>query len=124
LINEESAQRVIVQSKVISRLRQYLASRDFMEVQTPTLWNHQGGATATPFETSSVAFGSTSSLYLRIAPELFLKQLVIGGFDRVFEIGKVFRNEGVDATHHPEFTICEFYQGMCVCVCVWLLMHD
>ncbi|GMF17187.1 unnamed protein product [Phytophthora lilii] len=73
------------------------------------LFSAVGGAAAQPFVTSSRALGK--DLYLRIAPELFLKQLVIGGFDRVFEIGKVFRNEGIDATHNPEFTICEFYQA-------------
>lgn len=80
-----------------------------MEVETPMLFSAAGGAAAQPFVTNSRALGK--DLYLRIAPELFLKQLVIGGFDRVFEIGKVFRNEGIDATHNPEFTICEFYQA-------------
>lgn len=96
-------------AKVVRGIRRYLEDRHFVEVETPMLFSAAGGAAAQPFVTSSRALGS--DLYLRIAPELFLKQLVIGGFDRVFEIGKVFRNEGIDATHNPEFTICEFYQA-------------
>ncbi|KAJ0401865.1 hypothetical protein P43SY_007799 [Pythium insidiosum] len=96
-------------TKVIRGIRRYLEDRGFLEVETPMLFTAAGGAAAQPFVTRSRALGK--DLYLRIAPELFLKQLVIGGFDRVFEIGKVFRNEGIDATHNPEFTICEFYQA-------------
>ncbi|KAL4118706.1 hypothetical protein PRIC2_011031 [Phytophthora ramorum] len=96
-------------AKVVRGIRRYLEDRHFMEVETPMLSSAAGGAAAQPFVTNSRALGK--DLYLRIAPELFLKQLVIGGFDRVFEIGKVFRNEGIDATHNPEFTICEFYQA-------------
>ncbi|DBA04285.1 TPA: hypothetical protein N0F65_002047 [Lagenidium giganteum] len=96
-------------AKVIKGIRQYLEDRGFLEVETPMLFTAAGGAAAQPFVTHSRALGK--DLYLRIAPELFLKQLVIGGYDRVFEIGKVFRNEGIDATHNPEFTICEFYQA-------------
>ncbi|KAL3672675.1 hypothetical protein V7S43_001969 [Phytophthora oleae] len=96
-------------AKVVRGIRRYLEDRNFVEVETPMLFSAAGGAAAQPFVTNSRALGQ--DLYLRIAPELFLKQLVIGGFDRVFEIGKVFRNEGIDATHNPEFTICEFYQA-------------
>ncbi|OWZ07639.1 Lysine-tRNA ligase [Phytophthora megakarya] len=96
-------------AKVVRGIRRYLEDREFVEVETPMLFTAAGGAAAQPFVTNSRALGK--DLYLRIAPELFLKQLVIGGFDRVFEIGKVFRNEGIDATHNPEFTICEFYQA-------------
>ncbi|KAG2529491.1 hypothetical protein JM18_002753 [Phytophthora kernoviae] len=96
-------------AKVVRGVRKYLEDRNFVEVETPMLFSAAGGAAAQPFVTNSRALGK--DLYLRIAPELFLKQLVIGGFDRVFEIGKVFRNEGIDATHNPEFTICEFYQA-------------
>ncbi|KAF4144100.1 tRNA synthetases class II [Phytophthora infestans] len=96
-------------AKVVRGIRKYLEDRNFIEVETPMLFSAAGGAAAQPFVTNSRALGK--DLYLRIAPELFLKQLVIGGFDRVFEIGKVFRNEGIDATHNPEFTICEFYQA-------------
>lgn len=96
-------------AQIIKGIRRYLEDRDFLEVETPMLFTAAGGAAAQPFVTNSRALAK--DLYLRIAPELFLKQLVIGGFDRVFEIGKVFRNEGIDATHNPEFTICEFYQA-------------
>lgn len=96
-------------AKVVKGIRRYLEDRDFIEVETPMLFSAAGGAAAQPFVTTSRALGK--ELYLRIAPELFLKQLVIGGFDRVFEMGKVFRNEGIDATHNPEFTMCEFYQA-------------
>lgn len=96
-------------AKVVRGIRRYLEDRGFLEVETPMLFSAAGGAAAQPFVTKSRALGS--DLFLRIAPELFLKQLVIGGYDRVFEIGKVFRNEGIDATHNPEFTICEFYQA-------------
>ncbi|KAG1706866.1 hypothetical protein DVH05_028706 [Phytophthora capsici] len=96
-------------AKVVRGIRRYLEDRNFVEVETPMLFSAAGGAAAQPFVTNSRALGK--DLYLRIAPELFLKQLVIGGFDRVFEFGKVFRNEGIDATHNPEFTICEFYQA-------------
>lgn len=96
-------------AKVVKGIRRYLEDRDFIEVETPMLFSAAGGAAAQPFVTASRALGK--DLYLRIAPELFLKQLVIGGFDRVFEMGKVFRNEGIDATHNPEFTMCEFYQA-------------
>jgi len=96
-------------AKVVRGIRRYLEDRGFLEVETPMLFSAAGGAAAQPFVTKSRALGS--ELFLRIAPELFLKQLVIGGYDRVFEIGKVFRNEGIDATHNPEFTMCEFYQA-------------
>lgn len=87
---------------IITRVSQFLKDRGFTQVQTPILSSHAGGATAEPFITKE-------GLSLRIAPELWLKQLIIGGFERVFEIGQSFRNEGIDATHNPEFTTCEFY---------------
>ncbi|ETV76394.1 lysine-tRNA ligase [Aphanomyces astaci] len=96
-------------AKVIRHIRRYLEDLDFIEVETPILCTSAGGAAAKPFTTESRALNT--KLYLRIAPELYLKQLVIGGMDRVFEIGKVFRNEGVDQSHNPEFTMCEFYQA-------------
>ena len=112
LISNTTARNVLKSRfAIISLLRQYLESKDFIEAETPILNINAGGAVARPFTTSSIALGSTAPpLNLRIAPELYLKQLVIGGFDRVFEIGKVFRNEGIDSTHNPEFTTCEFYQ--------------
>lgn len=99
----------LTRSKVINSLRSFLDSRGFVEVETPMLQKHPGGAIAKPFETYLHAHHA--SLYMRIAPELYLKQLIVGGIDRVYEIGKQFRNEGVDLTHNPEFTTCEFYQA-------------
>jgi lysyl-tRNA synthetase len=98
-----------LRSAVIHALRTELHERDFTEVETPVFSNSAGGAVARPFITHHHALGI--DLYMRIAPELHLKRLVVGGFDRVFEIGKVFRNEGIDATHNPEFTILEAYQA-------------
>jgi len=96
-------------SKVISALRVALEARDFIEVETPMLQTQVGGAAARPFVTHHNALDM--DLYLRIAPELFLKRLLVGGLERVFEINRNFRNEGLDATHNPEFTMVEFYQA-------------
>lgn len=96
-------------AKIMSYLRKFLNDRDFLEVETPILNAQAGGALAKPFLTQSEAL--KQKYELRIAPELFLKQLIIGGYERVFEIGKVFRNEGIDATHNPEFTSIEFYMA-------------
>jgi len=120
----------VLRSRVLASLRRFLEQEGFLEVETPILWTSHGGANARPFKTESHALsaaehqqqqqprptssdghGSGLPLFLRIAPELFLKQLVIGGIDRVFEISKVFRNEGMDSTHNPEFTTCEFYKA-------------
>lgn len=95
----------------VRAVRAFLDARGFLEVETPVLWGQSGGASATPFLTRSRAFGSGLELSLRIAPELFLKRLLVGGAERVYELGKVFRNEGVDHNHNPEFTTCEFYQA-------------
>jgi len=91
-------------------MRQFLLDSSFLEVQTPILASSAGGAIARPFTTSATEFPE-KTLAMRIAPELWLKRLIIGGFERVFEIGPVFRNEGLDGTHNPEFTTCEFYQA-------------
>ncbi|KAF0976745.1 hypothetical protein FDP41_004040 [Naegleria fowleri] len=99
----------LTRSKTISYIRKFFSSRGFLEVETPVLSEKSGGANAKPFETHLNAMDI--DLKLRIAPELYLKQLVIGGMDRVFELGKVFRNEGMDTTHNPEFTSCEAYQA-------------
>jgi len=94
-------------NKVIDHVRQYLRNLNFIEVETPMMNMIPGGATARPFETYHNELDM--KLYMRIAPELYLKTLVVGGMNRVFEIGKQFRNEGMDMTHNPEFTTCEFY---------------
>eukprot|EP01125_Pyxidicula_operculata_P007033 TRINITY_DN2406_c1_g1_i2.p1 TRINITY_DN2406_c1_g1~~TRINITY_DN2406_c1_g1_i2.p1 ORF type:complete len:446 (+),score=92.41 TRINITY_DN2406_c1_g1_i2:203-1540(+) len=98
-----------LRSQVIKSLRSYLDDQGFTEVETPILSVSSGGALAKPFVTNSISL--STPLSLRIAPELFLKQLVVGGLDRVYEIGKSFRNEGIDSTHNPEFTMCEFYMA-------------
>ncbi|CEP18782.1 hypothetical protein [Parasitella parasitica] len=109
LVNEDSSKILRARSKIIKFIRDFLDKRDFLEVETPILSGKAGGASARPFETHAHALDM--DMQLRIAPELYLKQLVIGGIDRVFEIGKQFRNEGIDADHNPEFTTCEFYQA-------------
>ncbi len=107
--NNELKQFFFTRTKIIKFLRTYLDSKNFLEVETPILSAQAGGALAKPFETESQIL--RQKLELRIAPELFLKKLIIGGFDRVYELGKVFRNEGIDATHNPEFTSLEFYMA-------------
>ncbi|OLL23121.1 Lysine--tRNA ligase, mitochondrial [Neolecta irregularis DAH-3] len=111
LVNPQSMNSIRIRSLVLNYIRHYLLQKGFVEVETPVLAESSGGANALPFETSSRAVGDDVPLHLRISPELWLKRLVIGGFDKVFEIGKSFRNEGIDATHNPEFTTCEFYQS-------------
>jgi len=96
-------------SSIIQHIRQFFMQRDFLEVETPMMQPVPGGAEATPFKTHHNALGM--DLYLRIAPELYLKRLVVGGFERVFEINRNFRNEGVSTQHNPEFTMLEFYQA-------------
>ncbi|KAI8900687.1 hypothetical protein BC833DRAFT_581035 [Globomyces pollinis-pini] len=108
LVNPEIANNLRTRSKVTSYLRRFLEEQGFIEIETPILSSLAGGANAKPFETHMSALDL--KLQLRIAPELYLKQLVVGGFDKVFEIGKQFRNEGIDLTHNPEFTTCELYQ--------------
>ncbi|MDX8412656.1 MAG: lysine--tRNA ligase [Mariprofundales bacterium] len=99
----------LLRSKIVSGLRRHLEQRDFIEVETPMLQTQAGGAAARPFTTHHNALDI--DLFLRIAPELYLKRLVVGGFERVFEINRNFRNEGIDVTHNPEFTMVEFYQA-------------
>lgn len=101
----------VKRAAMVSQLRRSLEARGFLEVETPILQAQAGGASATPFETHAAALSGPASM--RIAPELYLKMLVAGGMGRVFELGKVFRNEGMDATHHPEFTTAELYAPHC-----------
>ena len=109
LINSEVRDIFIKRSRIIQAIRTFFLERDYLEVETPMMQPIAGGAEATPFVTHHKALGM--DLYLRIAPELYLKRLVVGGFDRVFEINRNFRNEGVSTQHNPEFTMLEFYQA-------------
>jgi lysyl-tRNA synthetase class 2 len=109
VVNEESRNRLFIRSRVIESIRKFLWSRQFTEVETPALHSVAGGAAARPFETHSNALDC--DFYLRIALELHLKRCLVGGMDRVFEIGRVFRNEGVSIKHSPEFTMLEAYQA-------------
>ncbi|NNM52943.1 MAG: lysine--tRNA ligase [Pseudomonadales bacterium] len=109
IVNEEARRTFRIRSQVIAGIRQFLLQRDFMEVETPMMHVIPGGAAARPFVTHHHALDM--QLYLRIAPELYLKRLVVGGFDRVFEINRNFRNEGLSTRHNPEFTMIEFYQA-------------
>ena len=96
-------------SRILSFIRRFLEARGFSEVETPMMQAMAGGAVANPFKTLYNALGQ--SMYLRIAPELYLKRLLVGGFDKVFELGKNFRNEGLDRSHNPEFTMLEIYEA-------------
>ena len=107
--NPEVRKIFVVRSKVIKLMREFFDQRDFLEVDTPILQTLAGGATAKPFITHHQALNT--DLYLRVAPELYLKRLIIGGIERVYEIARCFRNEGLDRTHNPEFTQIEFYQA-------------
>jgi len=109
IASPESKERFLTRSRVVSALRGALEKEGYVEVETPTLQTHAGGATAKPFVTHHNALGM--ELYLRVAPELFLKRLLVGGFPKVFEIARNFRNEGVDTTHNPEFSMLEFYES-------------
>ena len=109
IVNEDTRKTFEIRAKVVSGIRNYLVNERFMEVETPMMHVIPGGASARPFETHHNALDM--ALYLRIAPELYLKRLVVGGFERVFEINRNFRNEGVSTRHNPEFTMIEFYQA-------------
>ena len=109
IMNQESKEVFIKRSKILKEIRNFLAGRDFMEVETPMLVSNAGGAAARPFETHYNALNE--DVKLRISLELYLKRLIVGGLERVYEIGRVFRNEGVDTRHNPEFTLMELYQA-------------
>ena len=107
--NEESRNTFVLRTKIITAIRSFLDKQGFMEVETPVLQPHAGGAPARPFVTHHHALDQ--DLYLRIALELYLKRLVVGGFDKVYEIGRTFRNEGISTMHNPDFTLLECYQA-------------
>ncbi|MFR1324351.1 MAG: lysine--tRNA ligase, partial [Ezakiella massiliensis] len=107
IVNPEIKETFIKRNKILKEIRKYLDDRDFLEVETPTLNTIAGGANARPFITHHNTLDI--DMYLRIANELYLKRLIVGGFDRVYEMGKMFRNEGMDQTHNPEYTAIELY---------------
>ena len=109
IMNQDSKKVFIKRSQILKEIRNFLAGRDFMEVETPMLASNAGGAAARPFETHYNALNE--DVKLRISLELYLKRLIVGGLERVYEIGRVFRNEGVDTRHNPEFTLMELYQA-------------
>ena len=109
IMNEDSRDTFIVRSRIVQFIREFLNRRSFLEVETPMMQSIPGGATARPFTTHHNALDM--QLYLRIAPELYLKRLVVGGYERVYEINRSFRNEGLSTRHNPEFTMLEFYEA-------------
>ena len=123
LIMSQDSQNVFkIRSKIISKMRNYLSDRKILEVETPMMHPIPGGAVARPFVTHHNALDR--DFYLRIAPELYLKRLVVGGFDRIFEINRCFRNEGVSTQHNPEFTMLELYMAYCTAEDIMDLLED
>jgi lysyl-tRNA synthetase class 2 len=122
LANEDSRNVAITRAKIVSELRRQFEIRGYVEVETPVLLPEATGATAKPFETTHNALDM--DMYLRIATELYLKRLVIGGIEKVFEIGRIFRNEGIDSTHNPEFTMLESYEAFADFNDVMVLVED
>jgi len=109
IVNPEVKETFVIRSKIVRAIRNFLVERDFLEVETPMMHPIAGGAAARPFTTHHNALDM--DLFLRIAPELYLKRLIVGGFDKVFEINRTFRNEGISTRHNPEFTMLELYQA-------------
>jgi lysyl-tRNA synthetase class 2 len=109
MVNDDARQTAMMRAKIVSELRSQFEARGYIEVETPVLLNQATGALARPFQTHHNAL--EQNMFLRIATELYLKRLVVGGLERVFEIGRIFRNEGVDSTHNPEFTMLESYEA-------------
>jgi len=109
IVNQDSRDVFLTRSKIVGFIRNFLIQKEYLEVETPMMQAIPGGAVARPFVTHHNALDM--QLFLRIAPELYLKRLVVGGFDRVFEINRNFRNEGLSTRHNPEFTMLEFYQA-------------
>ena len=109
IVNPEVRHTFVLRSKIIQAIRRYLDDRGFLEVETPVLHNTAGGAAARPFITHHNTLDL--DMYLRIATELHLKRLIVGGFDKVYEIGRIFRNEGMSIKHNPEFTMIELYEA-------------
>jgi lysyl-tRNA synthetase class 2 len=122
MVNEEARNVARARAAVVGELRRQFESRGFVEVETPVLLREATGATARPFATHHHALGM--DMYLRIATELFLKRLVVGGMEKVFEIGRIFRNEGIDSTHNPEFTMLEAYQALADYTDMMTLVED
>ena len=109
MVNDETRDRFYKRSRILAEIRHFLQGRGFIEVETPIMQAQAGGAAAKPFFTHHNALNT--EMVLRIAPELYLKRLIVGGFDKIFELGKDFRNEGIDRTHNPEFTVLEIYEA-------------
>lgn len=122
IMNDESRETFITRSKIVSYVRRFLDERSFLEVETPMMQSIPGGAAGKPFKTYHEALGI--DLYLRIAPELYLKRLLVGGLDRVYEINRNFRNEGISVRHNPEFTMLEVYQAYSDCEGMMKLTED
>ncbi len=122
IVNEDVRRIFRIRSAAVSALRQFLEARGFVEIETPVLQPLYGGAAARPFKTYHNAL--ERELFLRIATELYLKRAIVGGFDKVFEIGRVFRNEGIDTTHNPEFTVLESYEAYASYVDVMAMVEE